>query len=95
MILGAAYMLWLYRRVIFGELNKENLKLIKDLNVREIAFFAPLVLLTLFMGIYPKPILDILHVSVENLVEQSQYFKSNETVLSSSGVVDIFSRVLK
>ena len=94
-ILGAAYMLWLYRRVIFGELNKENLKLIKDLNVREIAFFAPLVLLTLFMGIYPKPILDILHVSVENLVEQSQYFKSNETVLSSSGVVDIFSRVLK
>ena len=94
-ILGEAYMLWLYRRVIFGELNKENLKLIKDLNVREIAFFAPLVLLTLFMGIYPKPILDILHVSVENLVEQSQYFKSNETVLSSSGVVDIFSRVLK
>lgn len=94
-ILGAAYMLWLYRRVIFGELTKENLRLIKDLNFREIAFFAPLVLLTLFMGIYPKPFLDIMHVSVENLVEQSRYFESKETALSSFRVSDIFSRVLK
>ena len=88
-------MLWLYRRVIFGELTKENLRLIKDLNFREIAFFAPLVLLTLFMGIYPKPFLDIMHVSVENLVEQSRYFESKETALSSFRVSDIFSRVLK
>jgi NADH-quinone oxidoreductase subunit M len=71
-ILGAAYMLWLYRRVIFGDLTKENLKTITDLNMREIGFFAPLVLLSLFMGIYPKPFLDVLHVSVENLVEQSK-----------------------
>ena len=71
-ILGAAYMLWLYRRVIFGELKKENLKTITDLNMREIGFFAPLVVLALFMGIYPKPFLDVLHVSVENLVQQTQ-----------------------
>ncbi len=71
-ILGAAYMLWLYRRVIFGELKKENLKTITDLNLREIGFFAPLVVLALFMGIYPKPFLDVLHVSVENLVQQTQ-----------------------
>ena len=71
-ILGAAYMLWLYRRVIFGDLTKENLKTITDLNMREIGFFAPLVILALFMGIYPKPFLDVLHVSVENLVQQTQ-----------------------
>jgi len=69
-ILGAAYMLWLYRRVIFGELTKENLKTITDLNWREIAIFAPLVALALFMGIYPKPFLMVLHVSVENLLSQ-------------------------
>ena len=88
-------MLWLYRRVIFGELTKENLRLIKDLNIREIAFFTPLVLLTLFMGIYPKPFLDILHVSVENLVEQSRYFENKETVISSFGLSDMVARVLK
>ncbi|MDA0339871.1 MAG: NADH-quinone oxidoreductase subunit M [Proteobacteria bacterium] len=69
-ILGAAYMLWLYRRVIFGELTKENLKNITDLNWREIAIFVPLVGLALFMGIYPKPFLMVLHVSVENLLSQ-------------------------
>lgn len=71
-ILGAAYMLWLYRRVIFGDLTKEKLKTITDLNMREIGFFAPLVILALFMGIYPKPFLEVLHVSVENLVLQTQ-----------------------
>jgi NADH-quinone oxidoreductase subunit M len=72
MILGAAYMLWLYRRVIFGELTKENLKSITDLNWREVGVFAPLVALALFMGIYPKPILDVLHASVVHLMSQTQ-----------------------
>ncbi|MGD9535759.1 MAG: NADH-quinone oxidoreductase subunit M [Alphaproteobacteria bacterium] len=71
-ILGAAYMLWLYRRVIFGELTKEDLKSIKDLNWREIGVFAPLVGLALFMGIYPKPILDVLHASVLHMMTQTQ-----------------------
>mgnify|MGYP003646910912 FL=1 len=57
LVLGAAYMLWLYRRVIFGKLKKEDLKSILDLNPREIAIFVPLVILTLWMGIYPTPIL--------------------------------------
>ena len=54
MILGAAYMLWLYRRVIFGKLTRDDLKAILDLSPREIAVFAPLILLVLWMGIYPS-----------------------------------------
>ncbi|TDI61529.1 MAG: NADH-quinone oxidoreductase subunit M [Alphaproteobacteria bacterium] len=68
LVLGAAYMLWLYRRVIFGELVKEDLMDILDLDKREVALFAPLILVVLWMGIYPEPILNVLHVSVENLV---------------------------
>ena len=52
-ILGAAYMLWLYRRVIFGDLTKENLKSITDLNWREVGIFAPLVSLALVLGSLP------------------------------------------
>ena len=69
-ILGAAYMLYLYRRVIFGALEKESLSKLKDLNKREVAVFAPLLILTLWMGIYPVSFLDFMHVSVENLISQ-------------------------
>jgi len=69
-ILGAAYMLYLYRRVIFGVLEQEHLKKIKDLSPREILVFAPLVILTLWMGIYPPTFLDFMHVSVTNLLDQ-------------------------
>ena len=71
-ILGAAYMLYLYRRIIFGELTKDVLKKIADMSPREWAVFAPLIILTLWMGIYPLPFLDIMHVSVENLLQQVQ-----------------------
>lgn len=71
-ILGAAYMLWLYRRVVFGELEKEDLKNILDMNRREILYFVPLIAATLFMGIYPEPFLDVIRVSVENLLNQHE-----------------------
>ena len=71
-ILGAAYMLYLYRRVVFGQLTKENLKSILDLSPREMAVFAPLVFLVLFMGIYPVPFLDVMHSSVEVVIERYQ-----------------------
>ncbi|PPR57641.1 MAG: NADH-quinone oxidoreductase subunit M [Alphaproteobacteria bacterium MarineAlpha3_Bin6] len=71
-IIGAAYMLYLYRRVIFGELTKEDLKKILDVSPREIAVFAPLILIVFFMGIYPIPFLDVMHSSVENLLERYQ-----------------------
>jgi NADH-quinone oxidoreductase subunit M len=67
-VLGAAYMLYLYRRVIFGKLEKEDLKSILDLSWREVAVFAPLVVLTFWMGIYPVSFTRPMHVSVVNLV---------------------------
>ena len=72
LILGAAYMLWLYRRVIFGQLTKEGLRSILDLSPREIAVFAPLVLVVMWMGVYPTSFLDVMHVSVTNLIDNYQ-----------------------
>jgi NADH-quinone oxidoreductase subunit M len=69
-ILGAVYMLYLYRRVIFGKLTKEALSRISDLSPREIAIFAPLVVLVFWMGVYPAPFLKIMHASSANLVRQ-------------------------
>ena len=71
-ILSAAYMLYLYWRVIFGKLVKPALQTIQDLSLREFAILAPLVIVTIAMGVYPKPILDVTHASVANLVHQSQ-----------------------
>jgi len=67
-ILSAAYALWLYRRVAFGDLIKESLKSITDLDTREKLIFAPLVFMTLLLGIYPALVLDIIGPSVEALV---------------------------
>jgi NADH-quinone oxidoreductase subunit M len=68
-VLSAAYALWLYGRMIFGALDKPSLKAILDLSPREIAFMAPLVVITIALGIYPKPIFDVTRVSVAHLVE--------------------------
>ena len=72
MVLSAAYALWLYRRVIYGVLERDTLKTIKDLEMREVAILAPLVVLTILFGVYPMPILDVTAVSVENLVSTYQ-----------------------
>ena len=71
-ILGAAYSLWLYRRVVFGELVKDDLKNIMDVGKRELAIFAPLIVIALWIGIYPAPFLDVMHASVTNLMDQHQ-----------------------
>jgi NADH-quinone oxidoreductase subunit M len=69
-ILGAVYMLFLYRRVVFGKLEKADVKAMLDLNPREMAVFAPLVIVVLWMGIYPSSFLDPIHASVDNLITQ-------------------------
>jgi NADH-quinone oxidoreductase subunit M len=69
-ILSAAYALWLYRRVIFGVLSKESLKNLLDLSPRERAVIYPLVLLVIFFGVYPAPILDATAASVDALVNK-------------------------
>jgi NADH-quinone oxidoreductase subunit M len=69
-ILSAAYALYLYRRVIFGVLDKPSLKSILDLSPREIVVLAPLFLLTIFYGIHPAPILDGTATSVAQLIQR-------------------------
>ena len=71
-ILSAGYALWLYRRVVFGKLEKESLKSILDMNRREIIILMPLVVLTILFGIYPAPIQDVTAASVENLINNYQ-----------------------
>lgn len=71
-ILSACYALWLYRKIIWGALDKESLKAILDLNPREVAMLAPLIVLTILFGFYPAPLLDATAVSVQALVDQYQ-----------------------
>jgi NADH-quinone oxidoreductase subunit M len=68
-ILSAAYMLWLYRKVIFGRLEKPNLAWIRDVGWRELAMLAPLVILIIVFGVYPKPVLDVSAASVTQLID--------------------------
>ncbi len=68
-ILSASYALWLYRRVVMGDLIKESLRTITDMTTRERAIFAPLIFMTLLLGVYPAPVLDVIGPSVANLVE--------------------------
>ena len=72
LFLGAAYALWLYRKIIFGELTKNSLKAILDMNRREVVVFLPLVLITLWMGIYPNSFLDPMAATVDKLVGDYQ-----------------------
>ena len=84
-ILGAAYMLYLYRRIIFGTLTKDALKKVLDMSPREWMVFAPLIILTFWMGIYPTPFLDIMHVSVQNLIDQMQIAQAAAAKLMIAG----------
>jgi len=72
MILGAVYMLYLYRRIIFGALTKADLLDILDLSPREILTFAPLVILTLWMGVYPSSFTSFFDATVAKMVEHHQ-----------------------
>ena len=69
MVLGAAYMLYLYRRVIFGKLSKPDLRAILDLSPREMAVFAPLVILTLWLGVHPSSFTSFFDATVGAMVQ--------------------------
>jgi NADH-quinone oxidoreductase subunit M len=68
LITGAAYALWLYRKIVFGELTKDTLKALMDMNRREIVVFLPLVLITVWMGIYPASFLEPMAPAVDKLI---------------------------
>jgi NADH-quinone oxidoreductase subunit M len=68
-ILGAAYMLWLYKRVVFGKLINSDLKSMNDLNKSEYFILACLALPTLYFGFYPDPLINTIEVSVNDLID--------------------------
>ena len=68
-IFAAAYMLWLYKRVIFGKLLNNEIKNMTDLNRSEFFILSSLAILTIFFGFYPEPLLNTIEVSVNNLVD--------------------------
>jgi NADH-quinone oxidoreductase subunit M len=72
MVLGAAYMLYLYRRVIFGIMSIDKLKTILDMSWREHAVFAPLLVVVFWMGVYPMSFIDVMSASIENLIVNHQ-----------------------
>ena len=80
-ILGAAYMLWLYKRVIFGKLENKELLTISDLNKSEMFILACLALPVIFFGFYPEPILKTIEVSVSNLIEM---YNNNLIILGNN-----------
>jgi NADH-quinone oxidoreductase subunit M len=83
-VLGAAYMLWLYQRTMWGKLDKpENQKLV-DLNLREIMTLAPLTVLAFWIGLYPRPIFRILEQPVARLVQQVNHQWNGEAVASAT-----------
>ena len=69
LISGAAYSLWMYKRVYFGPVTNDKVRALTDINAREMLMMTVLALATLFMGLYPKPFTDVMHVSVDNLLK--------------------------
>ena len=82
-ILGAAYMLWLYKRVVFGKLTNNDLKNLIDLNKSEIIILIALAIPSLYFGFYPEPLINTVEVSVSNLISNYNanveiYFADNK-----------------
>ncbi len=77
LILGAAYTLWMVKRVIFGEIANDNVRALVDLNAREMVMLTALALLVLLMGVYPQPFTEVMHVSVDALLKHVALGKLN------------------
>ncbi len=80
-VLAATYMLWLAKRVIFGEIKNEEMKKLQDLKPIELVILMPLVLATLIFGFYPEPILDTINVSVDSIIENYELATNNKLAL--------------
>ena len=75
LILGAAYTLWMVKRVVFGEVANENVANLKDINRREGFMLWTLAILVILLGVYPAPLVDVMHASVDHLLEQAMTSK--------------------
>ncbi|RMF83970.1 MAG: NADH-quinone oxidoreductase subunit M [Nitrospinota bacterium] len=87
-ILGAAYMLWMYQRMMFGTLDKPENETLTDCNPREVAYMVPLIIFMLWIGLYPKPYLRLMEPSVNHLVQQMQ----ERTAQMEQASAPVFSR---
>lgn len=83
LVLGAIYLLWMYKRVIYGDLTKDENRNLKDMNFRELAYMLPIIVFIFWIGLYPKPFLNTMHVSVGHLIEHV-----NQNVAVSSVITD-------
>jgi NADH-quinone oxidoreductase subunit M len=71
LIIGAAYTLWMVKRVIFGDIRNEAVARMEDLNKREFAIMTALAVAVIALGVYPYPLMDVMHASVEHLIQQA------------------------
>lgn len=69
MILGASYSLWMVKRVVLGDIANDHVRELTDINRREFVILGVMAIAVLYMGIYPKPFTDVMHVSVEALLQ--------------------------
>lgn len=69
LVLGAVYLLWMYKRVMYGEITKEENKHLKDMTGREYAYLLPIIVFIVWIGVSPKPFLDKMDASVEHLLQ--------------------------
>jgi NADH-quinone oxidoreductase subunit M len=83
LILGAAYMLYLYRRVVFGTITKDDVRAMLDLSPREVLIFAPMIAVVLWMGIYPSSFLRPMQPSLANLIERVQVSERAHSALAA------------
>jgi NADH-quinone oxidoreductase subunit M len=79
-ILGAAYMLWLFQRMMFGTVDKSENEGLTDCNMREVVYMMPLIVLMFWIGIYPKPYLKLMEPAVKNLVSQIELAKAGKPI---------------
>jgi len=70
LILGAAYTLWMVKRVIFGEVANDNVAQLKDINTREASMLGVLAVIVILLGVWPDPLVEVMHSSVDHLIEQ-------------------------
>jgi len=75
LIFGAAYTLWMVKRVIYGKVENDSVATLEDVNSREILMLAILAAMVLIVGIWPNPVLDVMHASVDNLLQHTAISK--------------------